>query len=118
GDPNDGWKWGWMFSYHQFSLTGSFCNRLDAQKNLAAVHPEQHQPEREQDGRAMQKRFIGCSEYREDALAEMSGEALGGETLKQMSHAIGRDGVHADDNQWKCPAIEPDDINHQIKPTQ
>jgi len=48
------------------------CNRsLDAQENFPAVHPEQHKPKHQQDGRTVRERFTGVAENLESARTEM-----------------------------------------------
>ena len=46
----------------------------DPEKEPAAVHPKEKQPEDEQDGRAVKQRLIGGAEHLECVRAEMGQE--------------------------------------------
>src|SRR5262249_49616541 len=75
----------------------------DAQEDLAPVHPEKHQPIRQQDGDPLQERLQPTTEKTEEMGTQVNMEGTHDEFLEKVGHQIGGDGIHSDDDQRERP---------------
>src|SRR5215472_2264989 len=66
----------------------------DAQEDFALVHPVEDQPVAGEDGEALDRGRRGDSE---------EFEGVGEEAFEEVGHAVGGDGVHADDGEGESP---------------
>src|SRR5712692_5324725 len=112
---------------------------LDAQENLAPVHPEANQPEDRKHSNRLDdwpvrlakqvraeaglpnrirprfgsQRLVAPVEVRCQRTADPAPPAS-----QYLRHAVHGDGVHADDNEWKCPNAKANDIDDQVEAGQ
>src|SRR5579862_8952383 len=77
--------------------------RSNAEEDLPLVHPVQEKPVGQHDGDAEQERFKPRPEDLKNPVAEMNVEGADDEVLPQMRDEIGRNGIHAHDNQRERP---------------
>ena len=75
----------------------------DPQEQLAAIHPEEDEPEHQEDGHALEKGRVGSTQEIEDVPAEVRLEAVADETFDQVAEAVRGNRVGADDPQGKRP---------------
>ena len=69
----------------------------------------------EQHRRTLQQRRQGLSGYFEGVGAQVRLEVVDDEVFHQVRHAIGRDGVHPDDNERECPSTLTGDVDQGIE---
>ena len=91
---------------------------LNAQEELSTVHPEENQPEDEDDGAAGEERLVGLAEDLEDAFAQVPAQGIADKSLDRPAHAVDGDGVHADHDEREGPAAQSDHVDHQIQSGQ
>jgi len=60
----------------------------DPQEQLAAIHPEEDEPEHQEDGHALEKGRVGSTREIEDVPAEVRLEAVADETFDQVAEAV------------------------------
>ena len=89
----------------------------DPQEQLAAIHPEEDEPEHQEDGHALEKGRVGSTQEIEDVPAEVRLEAVADETFDQVAEAVRGNRVGVDDPQGKRPepSAQPVDVREKRK---
>src|SRR5436190_11696807 len=88
------------------------------QKNLAAVHPEQNQPEHKQRSGPLEHRRVERAEAIENMLAEIGSEVVAHKSAHELPHTIERDRVQSCDGQRESPALPPAPVDHRNESRQ
>src|SRR5271157_4992045 len=90
----------------------------DPQEQLAAIHPEEDEPEHQEDGHAMDKGRVGSTQEIEDVPAELRLEAVADEAFDQVAEAVRGNRVGTDDPQGKRPEPLAQPVDDRVKKRQ
>jgi hypothetical protein len=87
----------------------------DPQEQLAAIHPEEDQPEHQEDGQPLEKGRVGSTQEIEDVPAEVRLEAVADEAFNQVAEAVRGNQVGTDDPQGKRPEPPAQPVDDRVK---
>ena len=79
-------------------------HELEANEDLAAVHPEQDQPKDQQGGRSLEHGDVVRAEAGENIMAQVALDVLANEAAPKLPEAVEGDGIEPDDNERKGPS--------------